>query len=221
VKILEGRKKTSSAIIDKLIVTLFTLIGDECKASAKPSSKEGFSFEDRVSKKAYAYIRKYPVTVFPPRSTLNYPTVSGLKHQFDGIVMDENTFYVIECKKRGTAVIDQIFSFNSKILDYALKDAFASNFQIKGIFLCTAEVNENIRKYALAYGILPIDSKLPPIQVMIDQIHENDKLRSELIELQKLFMVPLPSALKLCRNGHELFQRFIICHQKWKSRGYE
>jgi hypothetical protein len=221
VKILEARKKTSSAIIDRLIVTLFTLIGDECKASAKPSSKEGFSFEDRVSKKAYTYIRKYPVTVFPPRSTLNYPTVSGLKHQFDGIVMDENTFYVIECKKRGTAVIDQMFSFNAKILDYALKDAFASNFQIKGIFLCTAEVNENIRKYALAYGILPIDSKLPPIQVMIDQIHENDKLRSELIELKKLFMVPLPSALKLCRNGHELFQRFIICHQKWKSRGYE
>jgi hypothetical protein len=221
VKILEGRKKTSSAIIDKLIVTLFTLIGDECKASIKPSSKEGFSFEDRVSKKAYTHIRKYPVTVFPPRSTLNYPTVSGLKHQFDGIVVDENTFYVIECKKRGTAVIDQLFSFNSKILDYALKDAFASDFQIKGIFLCTAEVNENIRKYALAYGIFPIDSTFPPIQVMIDQIPENDKLRSELIELKKLLMSPLPDALKLRYNGHELFHRFMICHQKWKSRGYE
>jgi len=218
---LEGRKKTSSAIIDKLIVTLFAILGDECKAATKPSSKEGFSFEDRVSKKAYAQIRKYPVTVFPPRSTLNYPTVSGLKHQFDGIVMDGNTFYVIECKKRGAAVIDQVFSFNSKILDYALKDAFAHDFQIKGIFLCTAEVNENIRKYALAYGILPIDSTLPPVQVMIDQIRENNKLRSELIELKKLLMVPLPNALKLCRNGHELFHRFMMCHQKWKSRGYE
>lgn len=217
---LEGRRKTSTTIIDKLIVTLFTLLGDERKASTKPSSKEGFSFEDRVSKKAYAHIRKYPVTVSPPRSTLNYPTVSGLKHQFDEIVMDGNTFYVIECKKRGTAVIDQVFSFNSKILDYALKDAFASDFRIKGIFLCTAEVNENIRKYALAYGILPIDSTLPPIQVMIDQTHEDDKLRRELIELKKLLMLPLPNALKLCQNGHELFHRFMICHQKWKSRGY-
>ena len=103
-KMLKGRGQVSSTIIDKLIVVLFNLLGEERKVSTrKPSSRESFSFEDRVSQKAYEHIRKYSVNVLPPRSTLNYPTVSGLKHQFDGIVMDGNTFYVIECKKRGIA----------------------------------------------------------------------------------------------------------------------
>jgi hypothetical protein len=214
-------KKNSSVTIDKLIVSLFTLICDECKTPIKSSSKEGFSFEDRVSQKAYAHMRKYPVMVLPPRSTLNYPTISGLKHQFDGIVVDENIFYVIECKKRGTAVIDQVFSFNSKILDYALKDEFSNNFQIKGIFLCTAEITDNIRKYAFAYGILPIDSTLPPLQAIIDQIPEKDILRDELVELKRRLMVPLPDALKMQFDGCELFHRYMICRQKWKGKGYE
>jgi len=218
----QKRGQISSTIIDKLIQILFDLLKDESKAYTRQhSSREGFSFEDRVSQKAYERIRKYPVTVLPPRSTLNYPTVSGLRHQFDGVVIDGNTLYVMECKKRGIAVIDQVFSFNSKILDYALKDAFASDFQIKGIFLCTAAINENIRKYALAYGIVPIDSTLPPIQVMIDRTQKGDDLRQELVNLRQLLMLPLPSALKLSLDGHELCHRFMICHQKWKSRGYE
>jgi len=185
------------------------------------SSKEGFSFEDRVSHRAYECIRKYPVSVLPPRSTLNYPTVSGLRHQFDGIVMDGNTFFVIECKRRGVALINQVFSFNSKILDYALKDSFTSNFQIKGIFLCTAKITENIRKYALAYGILPIDLTLPPIEVMIDKMKRSDSMRHDLIEVKNLLALPQPAALKSRWNGHELFQRFMICYQKWKEKGYE
>jgi len=211
----------SSEIIDKLIVALYDLLVEETKSAKEASSKEGFYFEERVSQRAYECIRKYPVSVLPPRSTLNYPTVSGLKHQFDGIVMDGNTFFVIECKRRGLALIDQVFSFNSKILDYALEDSFASNFRIKGIFLCTAKITENIRKYALAYGILPIDSTLPPIEVMIDKMERSDGMREDLIELKKLLSLPQPAALKSHCDGHELFQRFMICYQKWKGKGYE
>lgn len=203
-------------------MALYNLLVEETKAFAKEAtSKEGFSFEDRVSHRAYECIRKYPVSVLPPRSTLNYPTVSGLRHQFDVTVMDGNTFFVIECKRRGLALIDQIFSFNSKILDYALKDSFSSDFRIKGIFLCTAKITENIRKYALAYGILPIDSKLPPIEVMIDKTTASDRIREELMELKKMLSMPQPIALKSSWNCYELFQKYTICYQKWKVKGYE
>lgn len=211
-----------SKMIDKLIVALYDLLVEEKKTlTRKPSSKEGFSFEDRVSRKVYERIRKYPVSVFPPRSTLNYPTVSGLRHQFDGIVSEGNTFFVIECKRRGVALIDQVFSFNSKILDYALEDSFSSDFQIKGIFLCTAKITENIRKYALAYGILPVDPMLPPIEFMLNRTKEGDEIRQELIKMKKLLSLPQPIVLESRRNGHELFQRFMICYQKWKGKGYE
>ena len=211
-----------SEIIDKLIVALYDLLAEETRILDKEAStREGFSFEDRVSQRAYECIRKYPVCVLPPRSTLNYPTVSGLKHQFDGIIIDGNAFFVIECKRRGLALIDQIFSFNSKILDYALKDSFASNFRINGIFLCTAKINENIRKYALAYGVLPIDLTLPPIEVMIDKVKRGDSLREDLIKIKKLLTFPQPTTLKSRCDGHELFQRFMICYQKWKEKGYE
>jgi len=213
----------SSDIIDKLIVTLYNLLVEETpKTLAKEvSSREGFSFENRVSRRAYERIRKYPVSVLPPRSTLNYPTVSGLRHQFDGIVMDGNTFFVVECKRRALALINQVFSFNSKIRDYALKDSFASSFRIKGIFLCIAKMNENIRKYAFAFGILPIDPTLPPIEVMIEKTKESDRIREELIEMKRLLAFPQPIALKSGFNGHELCQRFMICYQKWKGKGYE
>jgi len=217
-----GGVSTSSEISDKLIVTLYNLLVEETKTLAKEaSSREGFSFEDRVSQRLYENIRKYSVSVLPPRSTLNYPTVSGLKHQFDGVVMDGNTFLVIECKRRGLALIDQVFSFNSKILDYALNDSFSSDFCIKGIFLSTARLTENIKKYALAYGILAIDSTLPPVEVMIDKMQIGDKMREELLEMKRVLALSQPTALKSRRNCHELFQRYIICYQKWKEKGYE
>lgn len=214
--------KIGLTAIDRVIMILYDVLSEESKVRNKKSSvKEGFSFEDRVSQKAYECIRGYPISVFPPRSTLNYPTVSGLKHQFDGIVSESNIFYVIECKKRGITVIDQVFSFNSKILDYALEEEFTKDFRIKGIFLCTARINDNIRKYALAHGILPLDLTLPPIQVMINKTEHNDRLRQELEELKQLLMLPQPIALKSRVNIHELFQRYTISYQKWKSRGYE
>ena len=203
-------------------MTLYGVLSEESKVKDKKSSvKEGFSFEDRVSQKAYECIRGYPISVFPPRSTLNYPTVSGLRHQFDGIMSESNIFYVIECKKRDITVIDQVFSFNSKILDYALEKEFTKDFRIKGIFLCTARINENIRKYALAHRILPLDLTLPPIQVMINKTEPNDRLRQELEELKQLVMLPQPIALKSRVNSHELFQKYMISYQKWRSRGYE
>ena len=212
----------SSKIIDKLIVALYNLLTEDRKTlNKKASSREGFSFEDRVSQRVHECIRKYPVSVFPPRSTLNYPTVSGLRHQFDGIVREGNTFFVIECKRRGVALIDQVFSFNSKILDYALKDSFSSDFRIKGIFLCTAKITENIRKYALAYGILPMDSTLPPIEVMLNKTKASDRIREELIEMKKVLALPQPIALKSHWDRHELFRRYMICYQKWKGKGYE
>jgi len=102
-----------------------------------------------------------------------------------------------------------------------LKDSFSSGFQIKGIFLCTAKITENIRKYAFAYGILPIDSTLPPIELMLEKTKEGDKIRQELVKMKEILSLPQPLALKSHRNGHELFQRFMICYQKWKGKGYE
>jgi hypothetical protein len=203
------------------MVALNDLLLNERKVSNEEySSKAGFSFEDHVSQGAYECVRRYPVSVLPARSTLNYPTVSGLKHQFDVTVIEANTFYVIECKRRGMALIDQIFSFNSKILDYALKKDFAAHFRVKGVFLCTAEANDNIRRFAFAYGISVLDAAMPPIEVMIDKTSERDPIRQELLEIQKILALPQPEAIRNCTDGRELFHRFTICYEKWKGKGY-
>jgi hypothetical protein len=207
--------------IDAAIVFLFNLIREEGKRGLKESRvRAGFTLEDVVSQKAYECIRGYPgIAVLPPRSTLNYPTVSGLTHQFDVAIRENNTFYVIECKRRGIASIDQIFSFNAKILDYAFKDSFNKCFSIKGVFLSTAELTDNARKYALAYGIIPIDPSLPPIQFMLNRVKEKDTLYQELVEFKSVLMLPQPS--KSRSDTHEFLNNYTIYHEKWKSRGYQ
>ena len=75
--------KVVSKVVDKVIMIHSDVVSEESKAvNKKSTSKEGFSFEHRVSQKAYECIRGYPLSVFSPRSTLNHPTVPGLRHQF-------------------------------------------------------------------------------------------------------------------------------------------
>lgn len=206
-----------------VIVLLFNLIRDESKRGFKesgPPVKAGFALEDVVSQKAYECIRGYPgIEVLPPRSTLNYPTVSGLTHQFDVVMRENNTFYVIECKRRYVATIDQIFSFNAKILDYAFKDFFNKSFSIKGLFLSTAELTDNARKYALAHGIIPIDPSLPPIQFMMDKMKEEDPLYRELVRFERVLMLPQPFRNR--NDTHEFLNNYVIYREKWKSMGYK
>jgi len=209
------------SMIDDAIVLLFNLIREESKRGPQEARvRAGFALEEIVSKKAYECIRGYPgVSVLPPRSTLNYPTVSSLTHQFDVVMSQNNTFYVIECKRRGIASIDQIFSFNAKILDYAFKDSFNKGFSIKGVFLSTAELTDNARKYALAHGIIPIDPSLPPIQFMIDRVKEEDTLYRELMEFKSVLMLPQPFTSR--SDTHEFLNNYAIYREKWKSRGYQ
>jgi hypothetical protein len=209
------------SMIDDAIVLLFNLIREESKRGLQESRvKAGFALEEIVSQKAYECIRGYPgLVVLPPRSTLNYPTVSGLNHQFDVVMRENNTFYVIECKRRGIASIDQIFSFNAKILDYAFKDSFNKSFSIKGVFLSTAELTDNARKYALAHGIIPIDPSLPPIQFMIDRVKEENALYQELVGFKRVLMLPQPFTSR--SDTHEFLNNYTVYHQKWKSKGYQ
>jgi hypothetical protein len=209
------------SMIDRTIVLLFNLITKEGKPGlGEPRVRAGFALEEMVSQKAYECIRGYPgIAVLPPRSTLNYPTVSGLAHQFDVVMRESNTFYVIECKRRGIASIDQIFSFNAKILDYAFKDSFNKNFSIKGVFLSTAKLTDNARKYALAHGIIPIDPSLPPIQFMIDRVKEEDTLYQELVGFKRVLMLPQPFMSR--SDTHEFLNNYTIYYEKWKSRGYQ
>jgi hypothetical protein len=186
----------------------------------EPRVRAGFALEEMVSQEAYECIRGSPgIAVLPPRTTLNYPTVSGLTHQYDVVMRENNTFYVIECKRRGVATIDQIFSFNAKILDYAFKDSFNKNFSIKGVFLSTAELTDNARKYALAHGIIPIDPSLPPIQFMIDRVKEEDTLYQELVGFERVLMLPQPFMSR--SDTHEFLNNYTIYYEKWKSRGYQ
>jgi hypothetical protein len=71
---MSRKRPAPSDIIDRLIVVLFSFVTDECNGSSTTStSRDGFSFEDRVCKEAYDYIRKYPVTLWPSARMKNIP----------------------------------------------------------------------------------------------------------------------------------------------------
>lgn len=171
-----------------------------------PSS--GKQFEDYVVKQLYTSLLQLQggYRVFPPRHTLREATFSGVYHQFDIVIAQQDDLVTIECKFRGGANIDQLFATQGKLVDYCK--------QPHGIFITTAaHVNDDIYYYALAHHIQLICPLLPPVEHMLWRIKKGTDLEYRLENLQ--------SRIKNgCEPQHILIE-WRNAYQRFCAEGYQ
>jgi hypothetical protein len=185
-------------------------------------SKQGYEFEDRASRKIHDLVQGYGITKRPPRTELEYPSFSGIKHPFDNHFVHENVLYPIECKSTAHQ-IEHLYAFNGKILDHALGfRVHKIALRMRGIFLSTTALGESARAYSFAYGIIPIDPVVAPLEYMIQTIHEDDNLKQRLMELNANVTTYAPDFLDNLepRNGPKLEQLFSHLYRDWQAKGY-
>lgn len=149
--------------------TLYSLVQEEAKLAVGGSkSSLGHEFEDKVAKSIWQCARLSHVQTLPPRHTLDLPTVSGQKHQFDAAYRVDKNFHVFECKRTKTTPIEDVYYFNAKIIDYALKfNPESKPFLLKGTFVSYNETGDQSLTYALAYGLEIIDPVTPPLEIVV------------------------------------------------------
>jgi len=214
-------------MIDRIIIALYDLVVRASQREPKESATvEGFRFEEETAKTIYELIRglNLGVDVLPYRSYLSYPTFSGLKHQFDDMFRDRRNIYLVECKKREFTPIDQILSFNSKIVDYALgTKLFNVNLEMKGIFFSTSRLTDNALQYSFGFGLIPIEPSTPPIEYMISKIERTSPLKKRLEELNKEISATHPATLfsEKPRNAKEMLKRYRYYLQLWSREKRE
>ena len=140
-------------------------------------SSSGKRFEDFMVQQLYQMLQQQvALHIFPPRHTLREPTYSGLAHQFD-VVIRQNELTAIECKFRKKTSISELFAFVGKLIDYRKRP--------RGVFVTTAEkINNDVFCYAIAHRILIVCSSLPPVQYMIQRVKKNTDLGRRLASLQ-------------------------------------
>jgi hypothetical protein len=142
-----------------------------------PSS--GKQFEDYVVKQLYTNLLQLQrgYRVFPPRFSLLESTFSGVHHQFDIVIAQQEYLVAVECKFRGGAHIEEVFATQGKLIDYIK--------QPRGIFITTAPyVNDEIYYYALAHKIQLICPLLPPVEYMQLRVKKGTDLEDRLEKLQ-------------------------------------
>jgi hypothetical protein len=187
----------------------------------------GHQFEDEVSEVVFRFKRTLNLQVFPPRVTLaDYPTFSGLAHQFDVAFVRENGLYLIECKRKTKVPVEQLFAFNAKVLDYCI--GFASSrvrrLDIYAMFLSTeVDSGGSLIRYAIAYGILPIIKGPPPPQKMLLALKPGSRLEKGLAELeQRLFpQQPLIAIHAHQRRPDHILTNWESHFRRWCQEGYQ
>lgn len=200
---------------------LYRFVREEAKSQKEGTpSKLGYDFEDRASRKIYEIVKGYGVTSRPPRTELEYPSFSGIRHTFDNIFFLEKAVYPIECKA-ARHQIEHLYTFNAKLLDHALGfKIHGIALRMRGIFLSTKELGESARVFAFAYGIIPIDPVVPPIEHMIESVQNDGALKQELLKLGDMTSAYAPDVLDEKRNGHRLEEAFAYLYRAWKAKGY-
>ena len=159
-----------------LETVLFQALDDVKTLRLRPGiPSSGKKFEDFMFKQLYQAVRQHGASdVYPPRYTLRQATSSGIFHQFDLLVRgDELT--AVECKFRKKVGIDALFAFVGKLLDYREPP--------KGIFVTTAELNEDSFCYALAHHISIVCLSLPPVEYMMQYVKSDTDLARRLANL--------------------------------------
>lgn len=160
------------------------------------ASLAGHKFEDDAARAAYEMLTKRGISPSQPRYTLHLPTLSGLKQQFDVVVHDGHYYYPIELKRRTHSEIEQLYAFVAKLIDYALAArVHDTGHAFTGIFVSTAgRLNDNFRRFAMTYGVIPIARDLPPCQVLSEKT-KNANVRADATDLARRLNAPLPGAL--------------------------
>lgn len=140
-----------------------------------PSS--GTKFENFMVQQLYQTLRQQRASsIYPPRYTLHEPTCSGVSHQFD-LVIRENDLTTVECKFEGRISIAELFAYLGKLVDYRSVP--------RGIFVTVArDINDEIWHYAIAHRILIVSPLLPPVPYMIKQVKSSSDLSNRLVQLQ-------------------------------------
>lgn len=215
--------RENSLSLNQIIGALYGFAKEESKLLKDGSpSKQGYDFEDRASRKIHDIVQGYGVTKRPPRTELEYPSFSGIKHPFDNHFVHENVLYPIECKSTAHQ-IEHLYAFNGKILDHALGLRIHNiSLRMRGIFLSTTALGQSARAYSFAYGMVPIDPVVAPVEYMIQTVNDDDDLKQQLVELQNSVTVYAPDFLDSpeSRNGLKLEQIFSHFYRDWQAKGY-
>jgi hypothetical protein len=181
----------------QILYSLTLAAASDVPRDAGAAAAAGHRFEDDVADAAYtALVNRGIHTPTPPRHMLQLPTVSGLCQQFDLVLAHGLRYCIVELKRRSQAEIEQIYAFVAKLLDYALAaKIYRTDNTFTGLFVSTsARLNDHIRQFAIAYGVIPIAPDLAPCQVI--QAEAADvSLRSDALRLEARLTVPLPDVM--------------------------
>jgi hypothetical protein len=182
----------------------------------KKIRKKGAQFEDEVSEHIYDVARDLGYSPYKPRYTLELPTRSNNKHQFDAAFTSKDTYYLVECKNTQTAGMDYIYYFNSKILDYAHMNPM---HKFKGIFLCAAAIPDSAWRYSISYGLRLLDPDSPPIEYMIstcsDDLSLGKVLESYLAKLEDASEYLWEEDITLASSLYEEYRYYIT---RWRRQ---
>lgn len=182
---------------------LFRTLNDVKTLELPPSiPSSGKKFEDFMVQQLYQALKQQGVpNIFPPRYTLREATYSGVAHQFD-IVIRQNELVAIECKFRKKTTISELFAFVGKLVDYRKPP--------HGIFVTTAElVNNGILCYAIGHHIPIICYCLPPVEYMIQKVKKDTDLAHRLASLQdRLRGNSAPNHLLI--EWQNAYKRFVV-----------
>ena len=162
--------------IGQFLLQLYPIV---CDATAKYLGQRGKGpkFEDEVSEHIYDVAIELGYQPNKPRYTLDLPTRSNNKHQFDASFTSKDTYYLVECKNTQTAAMDYVYYFNSKILDYSHSNPELS---FKGLFLCAVPIPDSAWRYSIAYGLRLLDPDSPPPEYMIRTCKDEPQLATAL-----------------------------------------
>jgi hypothetical protein len=204
-------------MIDSLLSNLYNLV----KSQVIKKSHTGYRFEDLTVRKIYQLAERLGLKPNPPRCILEYPTISGICHQFDNSFRVDTTLYVIECKSTRTPIRDHIFCIKAKILDYLFGARIMQrDLVIKGIFLSTVNVQESLMVYAIAYGITVIDPTSPPIEHMLLNVKKDSKTYRALKDLKqkledRIFILNFDRCAR--SNPLNLYKEYRYLCKRWED----
>lgn len=187
--------------LSMLYEALYSLAKDEATYDGEGAPTElGRRFEEKVARTIWKYVRSSRAQPLPLRYTLNLPTISGHKHQFDAGFKAGSTTHLIECKRLKMTSTENIYYFNSKIIDYCLRiNPSRSSLKIRGTFISSIEVGDPALTYALAYGLEVIDPVTPPLEVLISTSKDH-KFRAAVSRLKE----QMPSLEDILSNGYRI-----------------
>jgi hypothetical protein len=157
------------------------------------------------------------------RTALAYPTLSGMKHQYDCIFVLDGVTYVIECKKQNQqASKNQIYYFNSTITDHALgMKVDGIQGEIRGIFLSTTDLDEPSAIYAVFSGIRVITPGMPPPEYVAEMTDP----ASDLFRIIKSVISGIPAKNPLFfdklkrpdRSAPTVYEEYMTALAEWKA----